>query len=238
MVDAGGVESSVLIAYPGVLDGEIRVKVDMEFSGAGAHWRKCLSRGKMHRVDALWGYRYLRLEDRFLTREALTSLDPSSGFATGSEISRFDTFRAQTEFHGGELGFSGRFQRGCWSFELLGKTAIGVSHYGLLIDGGTTVNDAGAITTYDSGVLAQSPDLGSYTDDKFSFVSELGVSANYDLGCQCRLTIGYTIVYWSDVARVLDYVDRTVDPALIPPSTGPGTATPVVFDPDSFGRTD
>ena len=224
-----GLQESVLVAFPGTVTGEIRARVDMEFSGAGALWRRALSTGYRHRLDVLCGYRYTRLFDSVRTNEVLTSLDAASGFAPGLNITRFDRFRAENEFHGGELGLAGRWQRGCWSFELLGKTALGSSHRGILIDGQTTTTDNSVvppvITVEPGGVLAQPSNLGSYTEDDLAFVSEVGVSVQYDLSCQLRASIGYSFIYWSDVSRVLDHVSPVIDPAQIPPAGGTGPST-------------
>ncbi|MDG2384361.1 MAG: BBP7 family outer membrane beta-barrel protein [Pirellulaceae bacterium] len=222
-------EASVLSSYDGIVEGEIQARVDMAFSGASALYRRALSTGCYHRIDALCGYRYARLCDSLRVNEELTSLEAASGFESGLGISRFDRFRAENDFHGGEVGLVGRWQRGCWSWELLGKTALGNSRQDILIDGGTTtVNnsvDPSETVEYAGGVLAQPSNLGSYAKDDLAFVSEIGISAQYDFSCQLRASVGYTFMYWSDVSRVLDHVSPEVDPDQIPPTTVSGAST-------------
>ncbi|MCP4193407.1 MAG: BBP7 family outer membrane beta-barrel protein [Planctomycetaceae bacterium] len=224
-----GSEASVLSSYEGIVEGEIQARVDMAFSGAGALYRRALSTGCHHRIDALCGYRYARLCDSLRVNEELTSLDAASGFDSGLDVSRFDHFRAENEFHGGELGLVGRWQRGCWSLELLGKTALGNSRQDVLIDGQTTTVDdsvdPSSTVEYAGGVLAQPANLGSYSKDELAYVTELGVSAQYDFSCQLRVSVGYSFIYWSDVSRVLDHVSPEIDPGEIPPATGGGTST-------------
>ncbi len=220
---ATGLPVAAAVNSPGVAVGGIRVRADMEFTGAGAHLRHRLAVGHSYRIDWLFGYRYLRLYDQLRTLENFTSLSPASGFAAGLDVERFDRFRTENEFHGGELGLIAQWRRRCWSVDILGKAAYGSTHEGIFIEGQTTTTDAvGNSTIYSGGLLAQDSNSGSVTNSRDSFVGELGISLKYHLSCQTRLAIGYTAIYWADVARSADQIDLTVAPAQIPPAGGVG----------------
>ena len=223
-IDAGtGLPASTVVNSPGVAIGGIRVRADMEFTGAGAHLRRRLAMGHSYRIDGLLGYRYLRLYDQLRTLENFTSLSPASGFAAGLDVERFDRFRTENEFHGGEIGLLAQWRRNCWSIDLLGKAAYGATHEGIFVQGQTTTTDAGGTATvFPGGLLAQASNAGSVTNTRESFVGELGISLKYHLNCQTRLAIGYSAVYWADVARSADQIDLTVAAAQIPPAGGVG----------------
>lgn len=209
------------LANPNTFSADVRVEVDMEFSGAGALYRTVLQSGCHHRIDIVGGYRYLRLHEQLHVNEDIVR--ETGLFRSGN---RFDRFRSESEFHGGELGLVGRWQKGYWSLELVGKGAIGASRRNILINGASTLVDVdGNVTAYEAGVLAQPSNIGNYNDDEFAFTSELGVSLQYDLTCQLRASVGYTFLYWSDVSRALDHVSLTIDPDLIPPPGGTATNT-------------
>ncbi len=42
---------------------------------------------------------------------------------------------------------------------------------------------------------------------------EIGLTLGYDLTPRLKATVGYTLLYWSDVARPGDQIDLNVDPA-------------------------
>jgi hypothetical protein len=245
-VDVLGNPTEVLIDVPGEIDGIIDFKVDMEFSGAGAIWRHALSGGSHHRVDLLAGYRYARLFDQLVANESLTVLaSPNSSrftaYPAGTTIDRFDAFRSENEFHGGEVGLMGHWQKSRWSFQMLGKVALGGTRSNVTIDGGTVVVDP---TTgpppvpelFSGGVLALSSNVGDYTEQELAVMSEVGVSMKYDLTHSLRASLGYTFIYWSRVQRALERIDLTVDDAQLPPNvaTGSETRPSFSFDDTSF----
>ncbi len=54
----------------------------------------------------------------------------------------------------------------------------------------------------------------------------MGTRIEYALNKQCRVMFGYTVIYWSSVARVTDSIDLLVDPSQIPPAANPSAASP------------
>ena len=81
------------------------------------------------------------------------------------------------------------------------------------IRGATTTVDGGTqqVTNTAAGVLAQGSNSGVYSRDRFGFMPELGVKLGYDLRKNVKFTVGYTFLYWSDVALAGDQVNPTVD---------------------------
>ena len=98
------------------------------------------------------------------------------------------------------------------------KLALGSTHSRVAIDGTTTTTVPGTVpVTYAGGILAQPTNIGVYEQDFFSVMPELGVAVGYDLTCRLRVTCGYTILYWSKVARPGDQIDTELNPSQFPP---------------------
>jgi len=227
-----GVPSVALVAYPGVLDGAINVRADMELSGAEFLWRRMIGCSPTFRLDLVSGYRYGRLFDRVATEESMVSLDPSSGWNTDTIISVLDSFETANDFHGGELGLLARWRRSCWSLDVTGKVALGGTTTTTTISGSTetleTINDVDVLTSYSGGVLALPTNIGTYRQGKVAVISELEVVLRRELACDLWFRLGYNLLTWSRVGRAADQIDVGVNPSQIPPAPPPlvGEARP------------
>lgn len=229
-------EDAELVSFPGVVEGTVSVSARSEFSGAGLRLRAAIcckeigatcnscnpcgpaiSPTSVSRIDVIGGYRYLKLDERILIREDLNSLLSTSP-GTFDISDRFDT---SNEFHGADIGFIWEWDSAKWSLELLSKLAIGNTHQRVNIAGQTTVSDAGVSFTQDGGLLAQRSNSGTYRRDVFSVVPELGVTLGYRITPRLKATAGYTMLYWSRVARPGDHIDLDVNPNLFPPIVEP-----------------
>jgi hypothetical protein len=69
--------------------------------------------------------------------------------------------------------------------------------------------------TFEGGLLAQTTNIGTYEQNTFSIMPELGVTLSYDITCRLRASVGYTFLYWNNVARPGDQIDRNL--AQLPP---------------------
>src|SRR5262249_37621884 len=113
-----------LVAFPGVLNGRVSVADSSSFGGAEAYGRMNLCCGCQGRLDAILGYRYLRLHDRLSIDEDLQATDPRNA---GTRLQVHDGFETENQFHGGELGVIGEYRCGCLFFEGRAKVALGSS---------------------------------------------------------------------------------------------------------------
>lgn len=231
-----GLESSELVAFPVAVNGVVHqglidIDAKTEFNGAGARaiinlgcnsgcrtswWNGCPQQ-TVGRVDLVVGYRYLRLADN-LTIVERSSLNP------GGDFDIFDGFHTQNTFNGFDFGMLLAHQRGCFSVEVLSKIALGNTRSQVDIRGNTTITPTGgAAQQFQGGILAQRTNIGSYQDDEFSVVPELGLTLGYQLNPCWKLTAGYTWLYWSRVARAGDQIDRNLNPDLFPEEANPPT---------------
>jgi hypothetical protein len=213
------------VAFPGDVAGSLDASATSgSLLGAGA-WLRCnLCRGCWWRLDGLAGYRYLRLSDRVDVFERLVSTNPDNpnGVPFGTQIGLEDHFATANNFHGFDTGLEGEVRCGGLALQVLGKLAVGGTFETADIQGNTTVAFPGSSPAVSpGGLLAVASNSGHHTGGAFSFVPELGVRLGYLLGPDCRLSVGYSLLFWTDVVRAGDQVDLAVNPGLIPPVTHP-----------------
>ena len=214
-------EDAELVCAPGRVSGTIGVHTlsDYHSSGARFRWNLCqnefcspesgeiLNNGRW-RLDLLLGYRFGRLRESLGIREDLTSIEESFE----GDIDLRDRFMSRNEFHGGEIGANWEYQRGCWSLDLLGRLALGNNHQQVDIDGVTSSTPlGGSKQTFRGGLLAQESNIGHYEQDEFNVVPELSATVGFRLADCLRFTTGYTFIYWSQVVRPGDLIDRNIN---------------------------
>jgi hypothetical protein len=120
------------------------------------------------------------------------------------------------------LGFATQWHRNRWSLDTLLKLGIGQTRTRVIIDGWTTVVANGTTAGYSGGQLALPSNMGTFNSHQFSMIPEIGFTVGYDLTSRLKATAGYTLMYWSNVARPGDQIDLNVDPAQFPPPTATG----------------
>ena len=229
---ATGKEDSELVAFispslGSILTGRVSVTSTTDFLGVDPNYRQNLCCGPNGRIDLLVGYRYLRLRDTLAIREDLmaSSADANAAAPLGTQITVFDRFETTNDFHGGQVGIAGEISGGRWILNYRGTLALGATNQRVNIAGSTSsLQPDGTASNSTGGLLAQTTNIGSYTAERFSVVPEVGLSLGYQLSKNLRVTGGYNFLYWSNVARAGDQIDRTVNATFIPnPGGDPAT---------------
>jgi hypothetical protein len=173
---------------------------------------------------------------------------------TLSAISKSDLFRTNNNFYGGQFGFKGEYQRGPWSLLLGAKVAFGDMHEIAQVEGYTTAlvrstqvptkdlflagipvttaNGAPPNTTITAsrtagGIFAQPSNGGHFHRDIFTVVPEGNLRVAYRVSDRTTVSVGYTFLYMSNVARPAGLIDRNIGPEVltVPPGT-PFTGRP------------
>ncbi len=225
-------QDAELVAFPNVIAGTVSAVATSELFGAGVHLRylRCCDEGCSSgvfcgcpghfctRQEAMFGYRYLQLDESVSVRENLRGIDPVSTFNIQ------DRFETQNQFNGFDLGWKYRRTRGYWSTDATLRMAVGVTNQSVRINGSTTSTDStGTQVSGPGGLLAQNTNIGNYEQDEFSVIPELNLNLGYQLTDHFRATVGYTFLYWSNVVRPGDQIDLDLNPALLPPQQDPLT---------------
>ena len=74
------------------------------------------------------------------------------------------------------------------------------------------------------GLLAAGPNLGEFTKDRFSVVPEVTLNLGYMVTPNFRTYVGYNFLYWTNVIRPGQQIDRVVDLTNVP--NGPAGVLP------------
>jgi hypothetical protein len=231
-------QDSELIAYPGIVTGTVAVDYRTKFQSLAPRFRHNLRCDNFSaapcggpgcwddcgpspcgiiggsRVDWTIGYRYLKLEEELRISEDLMS-QADNTFAT---FDLSDAFETSNEFNGLELGMIWDAYHGRWSMEFAGRFALGNNVRRVSINGATTSVVQGAAFQDVGGLLALPSNIGTYEDDEFVVIPEFSLTLGYQLAPRVRFLVGYTVVYWSNVARPGEQIDLNVNPDLLPPA--------------------
>jgi hypothetical protein len=203
-----------VVARAGIA-GVFNVSTSNQLWGADLNVRKGLLIGCRWRLDALAGGRYLEFEEDLIINEN------SSGVIGGVPVTGIlnDSFEVENKFFGGQLGLIGEINRGPWSLDWFAKVGLGNTEQTVNTSGAQTlfVNGAPAAAAA-SGLLAQATNSGSFSRDVFSVVPEFGVNVGWQATPHLKLYCGYNFLYWSNVLRVGDQIDTTLN---VPSRNGP-----------------
>ncbi len=137
----------------------------------------------------------------------------------GTQFEFFDSFLAENDFHGGDLGFVAEFTSGPATLELLTKVALGNLHRTVTIDGSSepsrhSAPQRGQFCRWLAGL---GTNIGQDTDNDFAVLPEVGLNLKYELTDCFSLMGGYTLVMLNDVVRSGEQFDRIVDARNLPP---------------------
>jgi hypothetical protein len=222
-----GLPDSQLISFPGFLSGTVSAQSGSTgVLGADALLRCNVCCGCNYRLDAIGGFRYLRLSDHLNVDENLVSTNPANPnfVPQGTSIILSDQFDTRNEFYGFNIGLKGSIQRGPWVLQGSAQVALGDNHEVVNISGATTVTVPGTAPVNSvGGLLALSSNIGHFTKDKFDAIPEFGARLGYQVTSHVQVFAGYTLLYWGDVARAGNQIDLTVNPTLLPGSATPPT---------------
>jgi hypothetical protein len=252
-LDANGLTpSAVIVAFPGIASGAVSVNTSSRMWGTDSNLlcnlicnggNNCGSGcggGSGLRVDGLVGFRYLELREGLGVAESSTVLataPPLIGGTLGNtNILSFDQFDTYNRFYGGQVGLKTEWWRDRWVITSVAKVALGDNHQSFDVFGGTSLTPAGPLATpgagatvVPGGLLTQTSNIGHFTRDRFSVVGESGINVGYQLTDAINVFVGYTFLYWTNVARPGDQISPVVNATRIPGSVIPpsGPTAPI-----------
>ncbi|MCA9216016.1 MAG: BBP7 family outer membrane beta-barrel protein [Planctomycetales bacterium] len=204
-------EDSLLLGFPDEITGDVTATFRSQARGAEANIRKLYTCGGNYRVDVVYGYRYMGIDESVRIDNTLRFIDPQS-IQVGTSIEQFDLFDIENEFHGGELGFMGHSIQGCWAIDFIAKVALGNTTQRTSISGQSITTPAtGSALTTQGGLLTQPSNIGMHEDNQFTVIPEFTATASYALTYNLDLSIGYTFLYVNHVARPSNAIDRSVN---------------------------
>lgn len=214
-------QDAQLVAFPGLVEGSIQSETNSELYSVAVLLRRNWLRDCQHRVDLVGGYRYLRFRESLTMREHLTLTDIGNITPVGTTIDVLDAFGTENDFHGGEVGLSTQFTRGCWDLDILTKLAVGNMRQRATIGGHTTITSPGSQPSYhDGGVLALPSNMGSYSWDEFALIPEFNLNLHYRWSERLSFDVGYSLLWITEIARTGGQIDTNINPAQWPANGG------------------
>jgi hypothetical protein len=220
-----GAETAELVAALADFSGNIRIRSSSSLYGWDSNVLVNVVSRSYLSGDLLAGFRYLHLGEDLGIFQTSTLLPGGLASFNGNPITPpatlniVDRFATSNQFYGGQLGARAEYAREQWFVHVLAKVGLGLTQgvgsiYGASILSGTG-NPPMALP---GGVLAVSSNTGRRVHDEFSVIPEVGINIGYQFTHCLRAFAGYTLLYWPNVARPGDLVNRTVNPTLIPTS--------------------
>jgi hypothetical protein len=228
------------VARPDLFAGNVRVGIDMDLLGAELSCAHSLVDVGPLAVDCFIGGRYLYMcetldirdrtlsigGDLFLNGVQLAVFNPDSGSldSTGFAVATHDRVRTVNHFYGGQIGLRGEYSCDCFYISTKLKVALGATNQMVHVEGDTTaILPDNTQINVQGGVLALQPNIGRRERTEFAVIPEVELNVGFYLNERVRVFAGYTFMYWSNVARPGEQLDRVINPSFLP------TADPTAF---------
>ncbi len=239
-------ESSEITSLDGLSRGFTTVRTPLEFWGVEVNGIHSLCCGCSYRVDFLVGARYLDLDETVQIDEWIRVEDPlppqfsSFDQFAGATITVQDRFATRNQFYGGQIGLDGAYAYGPWQLGIRGKLGLGVTRQTIDITGSQNIlYPTGVLDTFNGGLLALASNIGRYQNNDFAVVPELNVNLGYRFNDCILAYFGYSFIYWNEVVRAGDQIDRVIDVTQIPNFAPPGVESTGIARPGvPFAQTD
>jgi Putative beta barrel porin-7 (BBP7) len=206
-----------------LVPGTISISEKSRLLGAQANVICNLCCSCCSRVDFFTGFAYLELDEDLGINENL--LVPAGvPVIGGTAFGVADQFGTRNFFYGWQFGTFAEYRRGGFFVDLIGSVALGDTHRDLSINGSTVITPPGGTpVTLPGGLLALPTNIGDSSNDRFSVVPQVGLNIGYQVTQHVRAFIGYTFLYWDNVIRPGEQIDRVVNLTQLPSTAGPGT---------------
>jgi len=237
--DNDGIEAVQITAAPGLATGTVTIDAPSRMQGAELNLRCNLCRSCVGNLDFLVGGRWLNLEESLNITEDVT-VDPNvppgnlpPGVLPGDNAIVVDDFSTRNNFYGIQFGLDWeRRLAPRWVLNVRPKLGVGVTQQSVTVNGFQVVTHPdGSQDFFVGGLLALPSNIGRYSRTRFSVTTELNLNLGYEITESLTVFAGYSILYWSNVLRPANQIDRTLNINQIPNfsrSANPGTVRPVV----------
>ena len=240
--EASGRQDSQLIGFTGLSEGSLAFNAETRmYSIALSLWGEILEDTGGYPASSGNGPRHsrmcprsdyesrslgLRVGPRFIHHDDSVLFDEwARSSASGNQFRILDSFKTENSFLGGEIGLRGRRQKGPLSVDLGVNLALGANRQELDVSGYTAITSGTGTSLASSGFYAQPTNSGSWDENRFSVVPSLELAIGYELPSGWRFSMGYDLIYWTNVLRAAEQIDPAVHPDQFAPATIPNSAT-------------
>ena len=210
-------EFGEVVARPGLSAGRLAIEQDSFLWGIDINIRKAICRDCTGGHGWFLGYRHLNLTENLSITEFITANGPQAPDPVGTQVIVNDTFRTQNQFHGAQVGYWNQRRLGLFDLDTRFSLAMGNTNQVVEISGFQNRTRPGQATeSFVGGLLAAGPNIGTFSRNAFSVVPEVTVNLGLFISPNVRLYAGYNFLYWSNVVRPGDQIDRVIDLTNVP----------------------
>jgi hypothetical protein len=236
-----GSEGKFFISDPTVpFTGGVRITSTTQLWGVELNGFRNLVRQDGWSLDFLLGFRYLGLRDN-IALQAVAANDPAA------DVQSFlsERFSTRNDFYGGQLGGRLEYNVGRLTLGFVAKVAIGSTHEVEDVVGATSLTGTGvqqvfgvAPGTFPGAIFAQSTNIGRQTGDAFTMAPQIQVKLGWDISSRVRALVAYDFLFWNNVIRPGDQIDRNINTAQSPLSPNFGNSVNPPVPAAMFNRTE
>ena len=160
----------------------------------------------------------MNLSESISIAESITA-GPNVPDPVGTRIFVQDRFATQNVFNGGQIGSYVEQRWNRWFVNVRASVALGVNQETIDIGGNQARTRPGQAPEYfTGGLLAAQSNIGRFSYSRFSVAPDVALNFGYQFTPYLRGFIGYSFLYWSNVVRPGQQIDRNVDLTFIPNS--------------------
>ena len=237
-------EAGLFITQAGNFAGGLAVSSATRLWGAEGNGLINLVRNDHWQLDVVAGFRYLDLNENLGIETTALGLAGAGTFDGALFLTR-DIFQTLNQFYGGQIGLRCSYRYDRLSAELLTQVALGSTHQVVNRNGNTSITNSQDSTlpsgTYLGGLLVVPTNSGRLDRDAFTVVPEMELQLGYAVTNYLRLFVGYNFLYWSNVVRPGDQLDRVINPSQVPAFgglslTGPARPAPLFQQSDFWAQ--
>ena len=208
-----GAERAVAVSDPlRGFAGSVGVSSTLQLWGAECNGLLNLWRRPGVEANLLVGFRYMSLNETLLLHNSTTDL-----VFNNTDVLN-DHFDTQNQFYGGQIGSRVSWQRDRFSVDVTGKLALGVTHQVVNTYGDITQSGPGAFApgTFPGGLFTQPSNIGRRSADEFGVVPTIELKLAYQITPRIRAFAGYDFMYWNQVVRPGNQIDRNINESQSP----------------------
>lgn len=217
-------QNSRLLTRPNTFTGGFQTEATQMVWGAEVlpvlRW---IDNGDLLTVDLMTGFKFLSVEES-LTITDFAAAGPigvanynGQEYRTPATTYVQDRFATANRFYGATFGARTNLNYEAFTLGVTGKFAIGQVRQQVRVDGTTTL--AGPFPTVQvtpSGFYATGANSGSFEQNKFAVLPEVGLNLAVQLTSHLTMTLGYSTMYISEVLRPGDQLSNSLNSTLIP----------------------
>jgi hypothetical protein len=220
-------------------NGSAPMRIDVStrihfFGGEANGLLELYNRRELH-IGLIGGFRYFGLHESF-------DLDTvSTDTARFGSVTTHDGVDTENNFYGGQFGVRSSLVCGPFSLDVVSKLALGDVRQEVHNAGFTSVTNGGfglPTGNFPAGIFNMPSNSGWHHRDVFGYLPEADIRVGYFFTENLRGTIGYNVLYLSNVARASTQVDRIINPSQNPLLSGAATVSGPLAPAASFQRTE